>query len=159
MGKSVWIVGLLAGLTLVASQASAQTVQQAAKQARRAARLAAMQAAAQSVTPASSAVVAALKSAQTLLVTANRDYDGHRGKAAKEVHQALKALGYRTGAGGASISRASVSTPSSNVHEAQATSDAQLLKAQQILQGVAGQVNTGHVARAINEISKALAIR
>ncbi|MGO8750208.1 MAG: hypothetical protein ACLQNE_30040 [Thermoguttaceae bacterium] len=154
MRNVVWIVAMLAGVMLVASQASAQTAKQAAKQARRAARQAAMQAAAQSVTPASSAVVAALKSAHALLVTADRDYDGHRAKAAKEVHQALRALGYH-----AAASTASVSTPSSKVHEAQATSDAQLLQAQQILQGVAGQVSTGHVATAINEINKALTIR
>jgi hypothetical protein len=141
---------MLAGVMLVASQASAQTAKQAAKQARRAARLAA----AQSIAPASSAVVAALKSAHTLLVTANHDYEGHRAKAAKEVHQALRALGYH-----AAVSTASVSTPSSKVHEAQANSDTQLLQAQQILHGVAGQVSTGHVARAINEINKALAIR
>ncbi len=123
-----------------------------------------MQAAAQSVTPVSPAVVAALRSAHKLLVTANRDYGGHRAKAAKEVHHALKALGYRTGAGGVSVSTPnvvtpSVSTPKGKVHEAQPTSDAQLLQAQQILQGVVGQVNTGHIARAIHEINKALAIR
>ena len=47
------------------------------------------------VAPAQAEAIKALRSAHKLLAEADHDYDGHRAKAAKEVHKALKELGFQ----------------------------------------------------------------
>jgi hypothetical protein len=112
---------------------------------------------------ANSQLVQALKSARTLLATANRDYNGHRAAAAQEVRKAMAALGYRpkkAQAGstlnpGAAAGQAAISKP-------QANSDAQLSQARQILQGALIQTNasrpkaSAHLNAAIVHINTAL---
>jgi hypothetical protein len=130
---------------------------------------------AQTTPPAKSAahaeLIKTLRSAHKLLAQADRDYDGHRAKAAEEVHKALKELGYHhkkaqsasTPKNGAAAKVAHAAAP--KVHEPQATSDAQLRQAQQILQGALTQMSgkhpkaTANVKAAIAEINTALAIK
>jgi hypothetical protein len=119
-------------------------------------------------------LVETLKSAQRLLVSANHDYDGHRAKAAQEVHNALKGLSYHhhkkvqsgvTPNNGTAIPPKAAQASQQKVHEPQATSDAQLREAQQLLQGALTQLNGNHpktatnVKAAIAEINMALAIK
>ena len=124
-------------------------------------------------TPSAAGLIKTLKKAHHLLAHANKDYDGHRAKAAEEVHKALKELGYHH-------KKAKPGTPSSSgaivapkvahaghpkIHEPQAASDAQLREAQQILQGAVTQFNGKHpkaaanVTAAIAEINTALMIK
>ena len=82
-----------------------------------------------------SQLVQALKTARTLLATANRDYDGHRALAAQEVRKAMAALGYRpkkaqAGSTGNPVAAAGQAA----IRSTQANSDAQLSQARQILQ-------------------------
>ena len=117
-------------------------------------------------------VVMELKSAQRLLVAADHDYEGHRAKAAEEVHNAIKELAgnhHNKKAQPGSATKAALAKNSSAkqpaVHESQASSDAQLRQAEMILQGIQGRMNTHHakaaanVSAAISEISTALAIK
>jgi hypothetical protein len=119
-------------------------------------------------------VINALQSAQTLLVAADHDYAGHRALAAKEVHKALAELGHKKGQTGVPPKTATAATAATKTthagrtadHEAQATSDAQLRQALQILQGVVPHINsTRHpqaatnVQAAIGQINTALAIK
>jgi len=117
---------------------------------------------------ANSQLVQALKSARTLLATANRDYNGHRAAAAQEVRKAMAALGYRpkkaqTGSTvnpnrGAAAGQAAIRT-------SQVNSDAQLSQARQILQGALVQTNvsrpkaSAHLKAAIVHINAALSIK
>ena len=104
-----------------------------------------------------------LKSAHALLTKADRDYEGHRHLAAEEVHKALEDLGYHHKAAPADKHAGSKGEPA--VHEPQATSDAQLRNAREILQGVLPKLKANHpgahgnVKAAIGEIDKALAIK
>jgi hypothetical protein len=113
-------------------------------------------------TPKKAGIVAQLHAAHELLSTADHDYDGHRAKAAEEIHLAIKEIvGKHTTkpmvkkAGGAKEAH----------HEAQATSDEQLQKALGILQNVSGEMTTKHpkaaanVTNAIAEIKTALKIK
>jgi hypothetical protein len=119
-------------------------------------------------------VVMALKSAHKLLAAANHDYNGHRASADAAVRRALYELSSHhhthrvltpasnaaaaPSAGAAAAGRAAV-------HGDQATSDARLRQAQQILQGVLNLVGTNrpkaavHVKTALTEINTALATR
>ena len=127
------------------------------------------------VTPATSsanaALIKTLREAHHLLAHADKDYDGHRAKAAEAVHKALKDLGYhhKKAQSGTPPANGSVVSPKTThagyakMHEPQANSDAQLKLALQLLQGV--QFNgkhpkaAGHVQHAIREIDTALAIK
>jgi hypothetical protein len=140
----------------------------------------------------------ALHWAHRLLAEADHDYDGHRARAAHEVHKALEELGAHhahatvpstgtstpsaassvrhaaaaapAGAGGtvapqtaAPAGHVGAATPA--MHESQARSDAQLRKAREILRMVSGELRARHphahlhVAEAIGEIDRALAIK
>jgi hypothetical protein len=116
-----------------------------------------------------------LRAAHLLLAEADHDYQGHRAKAAKEVHKALSELGYHhhpTTAhpgtaipGGAVATRKAAAVHQSVAHEPQATSDTQLRKARQILRGALTQLNSrrpkaaADLRAAIGEIDRALSIR
>jgi hypothetical protein len=117
--------------------------------------------------------VRALKSAHALLAVANRDYDGHRARAAQHVQNALKDLGYHHKKARlvvtpnpviAAATRAAHSGQPA-VHEVQSISDAQLRQAQQILAGALTTMSAGHpkaavkINAAIAEINVALSIR
>ncbi len=113
-------------------------------------------------------VISALQSAQTLLVAADHDYAGHRALAAKEVHKALAELGHKKGQAAVAPKTAAAATKTGRTaaHEPQATSDAQLRQALQILQGVVPHINsTRHpkaatnVQAAIVQINTALSIK
>ena len=89
---------------------------------------------------ANSQLVQALKSARTLLATANHDYNGHRASAAQEVRMAMAALGYRPKKAQAiSTVNPGAAAGQAAIRKTQANSDAQLGQAQQILQGVLAQ--------------------
>jgi len=105
-----------------------------------------------------------LRSAHKLLAEADRDYDGHRAKAAAEVHKAIKELeGKHAGKKPHPGSTAKVKPAKAPaVHEPQATSDSQLQQAQAILQGVQTENYpkvTANVTAAITEINTALKIK
>ena len=122
-------------------------------------------------------IMGELRTAHKLLAEADRDYDGHRAKAAEEVHNALKELGYhhhhhpKTVQPGAATPEGTVATTkvapvrAAATHEPQANSDTQLRQAQQVLQGVLTQLNSSHhkaaakVNAAIAEINTALSIK
>jgi hypothetical protein len=153
-GTGLSIFALLAGLAQV-STAMAQTGPAAAKQS------------------AHAELIQTLRSAHRLLVAADHDYDGHRAKAAEEVHKALKELGYHhkkaqtgtTPTNGEAVPPKAAQAGQPRVHQPQATSDAQLRQAQQLLQGVLTQLTAKHpkanvnVKTAITEINTALAIK
>ncbi len=121
---------------------------------------------------ANAELIQTLKSAHRLLVSADYDYEGHRAKAAKEVRNTLEELGHHhkkaqpglTSNNGAVPPKAAHASHE-KVHEPQATSDAQLREAQQLLQGALTQLNVRHpqatasVKAAITEINMALAIK
>ena len=156
--KFFWEIGLslLVVLAALASAASAQTATTPAPK-----------------QPAKAQLVQALKSAHQLLAAADRDYNGHRARAAQEVRKALKELGchHKTAQAGSTPNNGAVApkqTASSGqppVHEPQANSDAQLRQSQQILQGVLKQIGARHpkaaadVKTAIGEINAALSVR
>jgi hypothetical protein len=111
-----------------------------------------------------------LHSAHKLLSEADRNYDGHRAKAAEEVHKAIQELEGKphpkkatTAVPPAVTGKPKAKTPP--MHEAQATSDDQLRKAQTILEGVQPHLKTHHpkaaanVAAAIDELKTALSIK
>ena len=101
----------------------------------------------------------ALRTAYGLLAIADRDYQGHRAKAAAEVHHALRELGFRHEH---KVVEGKV-IAEKDMHEAQQRSDAQLRQAQQILQGIQIVGNhpkaANHVQAAIGEIGTALTIK
>ena len=106
-----------------------------------------------------------LRSAHKLLVEADHDYDGHRAKAAAEVHKAIRELEgkHHSKKPHATVAKTKPAKEPA-VHEPQATSDAQLQQAQAILQGVQSKMNsypkvTANVTAAITEISTALKIK
>ena len=97
-----------------------------------------------------------LRQAHRLLVKADHDYDGHRARAAEEVHKAIRELEgkhhakkVQTGRGPRCRHQApKVKQPA--IHEAQASSDAQLRQALTILQGVQAELNSRHPKAAAN---------
>jgi hypothetical protein len=114
-----------------------------------------------------SGVAQALRSAHALLVQADHDYDGHRAKAAEEVHKALAELGHhhhRCSTTSSTHATTASAAHSAKTHEVQTASDSQLRKAQQILNSVAGRIHNHpgaqrNVTAAVAEINKALTIR
>jgi len=107
-------------------------------------------------------IITTLRSARRLLATADRDYNGHRAKAAHEVTRALRELGFHP----RHAQRGSPTrTGQAKMHEPQAASDAQLQQAQQLLQGALAQLSgthpkaTANVQAAIREIGVALSIK
>ena len=103
--------------------------------------------------------VGALQTALKLLTVADHDYDGHRAKAAHEVHQALVEMHphYHHNTSSASSTKvlsaaqkkAVAQKKTANggppaVHEDQTTSDSQLRQAQQLLQGASTGLNANH---------------
>ena len=118
-------IGILA-LLVVGSTCSAQTV-----------------APRPAATGEKAALVNQLRTAQSLLMAANYDYNGHRGLAAAEVHKAIRQL-----VGKHHVANATSATAARNpaaklptVHESQAVSDNQLRQAQVILQRVQAEIN------------------
>ena len=129
--------------------------------------------------------MASLRQAHRLLAEADHDYDGHRAKAAEEVHKAIMDLreahhaksdqsgpGHegtaRTGSGHVERSAHAVvggTNQTGKVREPQATSDSQLRQALSLLQGVQPELTSQHpnaatnVAAAITEINTALGIK
>lgn len=125
-------------------------------------------------TSAKHAALENLRKAHRLLATADRDYDGHRARAAEEVHKAIRALEgkHRKKAPGtapvpvpAPITVKPAKPKSPAAHEPQATSDAQLQAALQLLQASTTEINARHpraasnVAAAIRELNMALKIK
>ena len=122
---------------------------------------------------ANAELIQTLKSAHRLLVSADYDYEGHRAKAAKDVRNTLEELGHhhKKAQPGLTPNKGGVVPPKvahasqEKMHEPQATSDAQLREAQQLLQGALTQLNVRHpqatanVKAAITEINMALAIK
>ncbi len=115
-----------------------------------------------------------LRQAHRLLVEADHDYDGHRARAAEEVHKAIRELEGKHQAKRVQLGLAPAAHVVTNngqrvkqpaIHEPQANSDAQLHRAQAILQGVQTGLNSHHpkaaanVAAAITEITTALALK
>jgi hypothetical protein len=106
-------------------------------------------------TPANPADVQAVRQAYRLLSQADHDYQGHRAKAMKHLHQAGRVLGVSLKGDG-------------KTKEQQGNSDAQLKEAQATLQQMTANNNTGgqrhqralqHVSSALSEISTALSIK
>jgi hypothetical protein len=111
-------------------------------------------------------LVAQLRAAHKLLAEADRDYDGHRARAAEAVHKAIRELvGNHHPKKPPTGTAAAVAKKSPAVHEPQAASDAQLRQAQGILQGVQGELSTRHpkaaehISLAIGELNTALKIK
>ena len=128
----------------------------------------------------STAALAALQQAHTLLAGANHDYDGYRAKAEHHITQAMHELGHQHGATGAGTTHKGGTAPANqgaaapankgaavqgNANkEPQAQSDAQLKQALQLLSGLQGHLpNThkaaAHVQSAITELNTALKIK
>jgi hypothetical protein len=114
-----------------------------------------------------------LHAAHKLLAEADRDYDGHRAKAALEVHKAIKELGGRLHLKKGSTTPTTPTAPPAAkttgklpaVREPQAVSDGQLNQARSILQGLQTELSAHHpkaganVTAAIAEIDTALKIK
>lgn len=115
-----------------------------------------------------------LHGAHRLLTTADRDYSGHRAKAAEEVRKAIEELGGHHHAkpaqpGSTSPGTAGVNKPAKtgegHAHEPQGNSDDQLKQAQTILESVQSELNSrhpkaaGNVQAAITEITTALSLK
>lgn len=109
---------------------------------------------------AHAAMIEDLKKAHHLLVEAKHDYQGHRAKAAEEVHKVLKELGHHPKA----TARAK-SGKGSRTREDQSVSDGQLREAQKFLAQSLGLLHKHHpkahanIQAAIGEINVALSIR
>jgi hypothetical protein len=105
--------------------------------------------------PANPADVQAVTQAYKLLAQADHDYQGHRIKAMKHLHQAGKVLGINLKGDGKTS------------NEAQGTSDSQLKQAQTMLQQMTSNSVGGkrhqramqHVNSALSELSTALSIK
>jgi hypothetical protein len=117
------------------------------------------------------AVLQSLRQAHKLLVNADHDYDGHRARAAEEVHKAIRELEGKHRVNKAQTGMAPVVTTKPAkvrqpaMHESQANSDAQLRQALTILQGVQTELNSHHpkafanVTAAIGQINTALRLK
>jgi len=126
------------------------------------------------VTGQIAAIVDQLRAAHKLLNAADRDYSGHRARAAEEVHKAIRELtgrkhGTPMAAGIPPTRTVSAIKPSKgakgSAREPQASSDSQLRQAQTILQGVQSELNSrhhkaaGNLKTAIAEINTALSLK
>ena len=114
-----------------------------------------------------------LHKAHKLLVTADHDYDGHRARAAEEVHKAIRELEgnhhHKKVSGTAPVTAPVIAKPAKPkqhaMHEPQASSDAQLQEALQLLAASTTEINSKHpkaaanVAEAIQELNTALKIK
>ena len=104
--------------------------------------------------PANPADVTAVTQAYRLLEQADHDYQGHRAKAMKHLHQAGRVLGVMLKGDG-------------KAKEQQGTSDSQLKQAQSVLQQMSSSNVAGkrhqramtHVQSALSEIQTALSIK
>jgi hypothetical protein len=121
-------------------------------------------------TQPANANVAALHKAHKLLETALHDYDGHRGKAAHLVKEAIHELSgnhqAKTKAAGAGANKNAPAAAQANANkETQAQSDEQLTEAIKILTAVEGNLGTSHpkaaehIKEAIAELNTALKIK
>jgi hypothetical protein len=105
-------------------------------------------------TPANPADVQAVTQAYRLLQQADHDYQGHRAKAMKHLHQAGRVLGVALKGDG-------------KAGQQQGTSDSQLKQAQSVLQQMSANQATGprhqramqHVHSALSELQTALSIK
>ena len=124
-------------------------------------------------------IVETLCAAHKLLSEADRDYQGHRAKAAEEIGKALKELGHHVAAkttaaattASAPVVKKASAPPGKAVHEAQNSSDTQMKQALQLLEGaMSAHVNVKHartehvragrnIKNAIGEINTALSIK
>jgi hypothetical protein len=108
------------------------------------------------VNAANKSAIAELKQAQSLLQQANRDYHGHRAKAAHEVHHAILALrhGHHNLVNPPGTAKGPQKPPGKAVagkgpvHEAQALSDQQLKQAEQIIAATLAKLSGRTDARA-----------
>ncbi len=105
-----------------------------------------------------------LRQARTLLNDADRDYDGHRNRAMKELTGAIEDLE------GTKAKKIAETTPSTAKHlngpppekQTQAQSDAKMRHALSIMQGVLPIITarhpwaTGHLQKAIDQMNKAM---
>jgi hypothetical protein len=120
-----------------------------------------------------STVLHELRTAHKLLVEADHDYDGHRVKAAEEVHRAIRELEGKHSEK-STVAVSATTTPAVKKHakvhepkakEAQAMSDGQLSKALGILKTVQSQIPSSHpkagtqVSDAIANLNMALSIK
>ena len=141
--------------------------------------IASAQAATVPVTATTSAKHAALENlrqAHKLLVLADHDYDGHRARAAAEVHKAIRELEGKhhpkkvvSGTTPVPVPTPIIVKPAKPkqpaMREPQAASDAQLQEALQLLQASTTEINSKHpraaanVAAAIRELNTALKIK
>jgi hypothetical protein len=152
LGASISIVSSVLSLAFLASAQAASA-----------------QASTTAATPAAHAgLISSLRHAHSLLVHADHDYDGHRAKAAEEVHKALVDLGYhhkKASSTASVVKGAAVSTPGAaavasgkhHMHESQAKSDAQLKQALQILQEASSVLGNGKHPKANANINAAIA--
>lgn len=125
--------------------------------------------------PVKHVALESLRQAHRLLVEADHDYDGHRARAAEEVHKAIRELEGKkhhppkVQPGSTPVAPVVTSRPpklkQAPVHEAQVSSDIQLREALTIVLGAQAEVNSHHpkaaanVAAAIKEINTALKIK
>jgi len=111
-----------------------------------------------------------LRQAHKLLAEADHDYDGHRARAAEEVHKAIHELeGKYHGAKVNAVPVPGIVMPAKvnqpALSEPQPVSDAQLLQALQLLQAAVPDIKANHpkalanVLAAIQEITIALKIK
>ncbi len=120
------------------------------------------------------ALIKQLRCAHKLLAEADHDYDGHRARAAEEVHKAIRDLEGKHRSTkvhtGTTITPPVVTTKPPHVkrpalREPQGTSDGQLRQALSILQTVQTELNGHHpkaaanVAAAVGQINTALSIK
>jgi hypothetical protein len=103
-----------------------------------------------------SQVAESLRSAHTLLASADHDYDGHRAAAEHRVHMALKEMGL---APAVREAKGKLRSGKGHEREPQAASDAKMREALKILQGVSTQTTAKRGVAAIEEINTALSVR
>lgn len=121
---------------------------------------------------AKSGVMKELRAAHHLLMQADHDYDGHRVKAAEEVHKAIMELEGKHQASVASTAAPAVAahhvkakSVSTKEKESQAVSDSQLKEALSILSNLQSKMGAGHAAvgghisNAVGHLQTALRIR
>ncbi len=123
-------------------------------------------------------IIGSLRGAHRLLVHADHDYQGHRDKAADEVKEALRDLGYHHKKaepstipnGGTAVSPKPAQTDQPKANEPQPNSDAQMGEAEKLLQRALTLLKkqpsttrneraTAKTTKAITEVETALAIR
>ena len=122
--------------------------------------------------PADTQTLQALKElhlAHHLLHEANHDYDGHRVRAAEDLHQAIKTLEATVPHHKQAAHPAKTTAKQPAVHEDQAKSDAQLREARKILKVVEAQLAASgelhhqkalvDVAKSVEQIDLALKVR